>query len=90
MQIVNIEVSEWKVNCYLVGSTLIAYLLYALKVNLTTFINLNGGVCLFFAMFAIPMYHHIKCNYFPPKEIEADPMDQQMVKWEEQDDKCYL
>jgi hypothetical protein len=73
-QILDIEPEEWKINLYLVLSPIIAFTLYMLQVNLSTFINLNGGICLFFAIFAIPIYNHVKCRYFHQESIAADPM----------------
>lgn len=42
---------------------MVACILYVVKVKIESFIEINGGICLFFVIYAIPIWLHVKCSY---------------------------
>lgn len=49
-------------------SPIIACILYLLHVPLASFLELNGGVCQFFIIYAIPIWLHVNCSYLSRDE----------------------
>lgn len=68
---------------YYIVTPVVAAILYLLKISLSTFVEINGGVCVFFISYVTPVCLHLYCVYFSEKTIA---LPQREV--EDQDEQC--
>ena len=84
------EETSFKLIVYYILSPSLAFCLYILGVDISVFINLNGGLCAFVVTFLI-IYMQVKCRYMShnddeSRELVNDPEIEET--WKERDEHC--